>query len=52
MMRGRLSPAFVDWLRGRRDAQGLNDGVDAYQRPLDRVPIKRIAFQLLKLGIV
>jgi hypothetical protein len=29
-------------------AQGLNDRIDAYQRPLDHVPIERIPIQLLK----
>jgi hypothetical protein len=30
----------------------LNDRVDPYQRPIDRIPIKRIAIQFLKFGIV
>ena len=41
-----------DLLRSRWDAKRLNDGVDAHQRMLDRVLVKRIAIQFLKLGIV
>ena len=36
----------------RRDEEPEKPPVDAYERPLDRVSIKRIAIQLLKLGIV
>ena len=40
---GKQSRSTEDLLPGRRDAKRLNDGVDADQRALDRVPIKRIA---------